>query len=111
MKSPRAIRYNDLMESATTRGGLPYLRSAVSAVCRICDLGGANPRWCCREYPTVCPPARNPGELSFELRGRAAERGVYVLSRRRDLPVGVTTEDLARVYAQVFDELFGGRLM
>jgi hypothetical protein len=26
MKSPHAVRYNGLMENATTNGGLPYLR-------------------------------------------------------------------------------------
>jgi hypothetical protein len=54
---------------------------------------------------------RNSGELSLELRGLAAERDVYLLSRHRGLPVDGTTEDLARDYAQAFDELFDGRLM
>ncbi len=60
MKSPRAMRYNDLMESATTRG-LPNRRYG-------------------RGEPLVVLPgvsdslrarARNAGELSFELRGLA----------------------------------------
>ena len=65
------MRYNDSMESTTTRGGLPYLRFGKGEP--LVALPGVSNGLRAR--------ARNPGEPSFELRGLAAERDVYLLSR------------------------------
>ncbi len=77
MRSPRAMRYNDLMESATTCGGLPYPRFGKGEP--LVALPGVS--------DSLCARARNLGELSFEMRGLAADRHVH---RKIKIPTLIT---------------------
>jgi hypothetical protein len=62
MKSPRAMRYNDLMESATTRSGLPYLRfgkgEPLLVLPGVSDSLRARARATPVNFPSNCAPSR-----------------------------------------------------